>query len=112
MPSLQVTDFNVACATFGGFISVFGLVSYFCKGRLYLSEALIALIAGLIASPHAANLIRPLHYASGSQSDVEAITLYFSRLVLGIQLVLAGVELPSRYCLKEWKPLSLLLGPG
>jgi sodium/hydrogen antiporter len=39
------------------------------------------------------------------------VTLYFTRLVLGVQLVLAGVQLPSRYLQKEWKPLGVLLGP-
>lgn len=29
-----------------------------------------------------------------------------------MQLVIAGVQLPSRYLQIEWKPLSLLLGPG
>ena len=43
---------------------------------------------------------------------LETITLYFTRLVLGVQLVLAGVQLPSRYLRLEWKSLSLLLGPG
>jgi NhaP-type Na+/H+ or K+/H+ antiporter len=38
--------------------------------------------------------------------------LYFTRLVLGVQLVLAGVQLPSKYLKKEWKSLALLLGPG
>ncbi|KAI5290810.1 hypothetical protein KEM52_000341, partial [Ascosphaera acerosa] len=107
-----LTNFNVASATFGGFVTVFGLVSYLCKGRFYLSECLISLLAGLLVSPHAANFIRPLDYVAGSQADVEAITLYFSRLVLAVQLVLAGVDLPSRYCLREWRPLALLLGPG
>jgi len=32
--------------------------------------------------------------------------------VLGVQLVLAGIQLPSKYLRKEWKSLSLLLGPG
>lgn len=32
--------------------------------------------------------------------------------MLGVQLVLAGVQLPSKYLLKEWKSLALLLGPG
>lgn len=72
----------------------------------------ISLLAGVIASPHAANLIRPLDYAIGSAEGVETITLYFTRLVLGVQLVLAGVQLPSRYLLSEWRSLSLLLGPG
>lgn len=30
--------------------------------------------------------------------------------MLGVQLVLAGIQLPSRYLRKEWKPLSILLG--
>lgn len=50
-------------------------------------------------------------YLSGSQEGLDSIILYFSRLVLGIQLVMAGVQLPSRYLRKEWKPLAMLLGP-
>jgi sodium/hydrogen antiporter len=72
----------------------------------------ISTVAGLIFSPHATNLIRPLEYALGSQETLDAITLYFTRLVLGVQLVIAGVQLPSQYLLKEWKSLALLLGPG
>jgi NhaP-type Na+/H+ or K+/H+ antiporter len=70
----------------------------------------ISLIAGVVFSPHATNFVRPLEY-TGSQADLNAVTLYFSRLVLGVQLVLAGVQLPSRYLKLEWKPLALLLGP-
>lgn len=39
MPTLALTDFNIVCATLGGFISLFGLVSYLFKEKLYLSEA-------------------------------------------------------------------------
>jgi len=53
-----------------------------------------------------------LEYALGSQENLGIITLYFTRLVLGVQLVLAGVQLPSKYLLTEWKSLALLLGPG
>ncbi|KAK0639299.1 Na/H antiporter, partial [Cercophora newfieldiana] len=111
MPTLAVTNFNIVLAVLGGFISLFGLVSYLVKEHFYLSEALISLLAGVIFSPNATNLIRPLEYTSGSAASVDLITLYFSRLVLGVQLVLAGVQLPSRYLAREWKPLSLLLGP-
>ena len=70
----------------------------------------ISLLAGVAFSPPAANLVRPLEY-TGSQENLNAVTLYFSRLVLGVQLVLAGVQLPSRYLHKQWKSLALLLGP-
>ena len=76
--------------------------------NMYLS--VISLLAGVTFSPHAANFIKPLDYV-GSQANLNAATLYFSRLVLGVQLVLAGVQLPRRYLQKEWKPLALLLGP-
>jgi len=72
----------------------------------------ISLIAGLIFSPHAANFIKPSEYALGDQVSLDTITLYFTRLVLGVQLVLAGVQLPSRYLRLEWRSLCLLLGPG
>ncbi|KAL2007646.1 hypothetical protein VTN00DRAFT_7628 [Thermoascus crustaceus] len=112
MPTLSLVNFNVVCATLGGFITLFGLVSYLFKEKFYLSEALISMLAGILFSPHAANFIKPLDYALGSQENLELITLYFTRLVLGVQLVLAGVQLPSRYLQIEWKSLSLLLGPG
>ncbi|KIV87105.1 hypothetical protein PV11_02674 [Exophiala sideris] len=112
MPTLVLTNFNIVCAVLGGFITIFGLVSYLCKERFYLSEALISLVAGVIFSPHAANFIRPLDYAQGIEENLDTITLYFTRLVLGVQLVLAGVQLPSRYLYTEWRSLALLLGPG
>ncbi|KAL2010769.1 hypothetical protein VTN00DRAFT_6576 [Thermoascus crustaceus] len=110
MPSLELTNFNIVCATLGGFITVFGLVSYLLKERFYVSEALISMLAGVVFS--ATNFIRPFDYALESQKNLDLITLYFTRLVLGVQLVLAGVQLPARYLQTEWKSLALLLGPG
>jgi len=112
MPTLEVVNFNIVCATLGGFITLFGLVSYLLKEKFYLSEALISTCAGIVFSPHATNWIRPLEYARGDEVNLETITYYFVRLVLGVQLVLAGVQLPSKYLKKEWKSLTVLLGPG
>lgn len=112
MPTLSVVNFNIVCATAGGFVTLFGLVSYLFKEKFYLSEALISAAFGVIFGPHAANFIRPLDYANGDPVDLETITLYFTRLVLGVQLVLAGVQLPSRYLRMEWRSLAVLLGPG
>lgn len=111
MPTLVLTNFNIVCAVAGGFITLFALVSYLLKERFYLSEALISLLAGVTFSPHAANFIRPLEYAHSTE-DLEYVTLYFTRLVLGVQLVIAGIQLPHRYLFNEWKSLALLLGPG
>lgn len=72
---------------------------------------MISLVAGVAFSPHAANFIRPQEYALFDDVNLDKITLNFTRLVLGVQLVLAGVQLPSRYLKTQWKPLALLLGP-
>lgn len=78
-------------------------------------------MVGLAFGPNGADFIRPKDYAQCSvegisdedcQRNLNTITLNFSRLVLGVQLVLAGVQLPSKYLRMEWKSLSLLLGPG
>jgi NhaP-type Na+/H+ or K+/H+ antiporter len=55
--------------------------------------------------------VRPEEYALHSVETLDTITLYFTRLVLGVQLVLAGVQLPSKYLKTEWKSLALLVGP-
>lgn len=112
MPTLSLVNFNIVCATLGGFITIFGLVSYLLKEKFYMSEALISTLAGLTFSPHAANFLRPLDYANNNEEDLETITLYFTRLVLGVQLVLAGVQLPSKYLWKERKSLAMLILPG
>lgn len=119
---LALSNFNIVVAVLGGFISLFGLVSYLLKENYYLSEALISLLIGVAFGPHGANFIRPDSYAGCSTSAISdadcidsrlgIITLNFSRLVLGVQLVIAGVQLPSKYLWRERKSLMLLLGPG
>ena len=32
--------------------------------------------------------------------------------MLGVQLVIAGIQLPSKYPAREWRSLSILIGPG
>lgn len=39
MPTLDLSNFNIVCAVGGAFVALFGLVSYFAKEKLYLSEA-------------------------------------------------------------------------
>ncbi|KAL8664174.1 MAG: hypothetical protein Q9202_003252 [Teloschistes flavicans] len=112
MPTLAITNFNIVAATLGGFVTLFSLVSYLLKEHYYLSEPLISLFGGIIFSPHALNWIKPLEYARGSEQNLDTITLTFSRLVLDVQLVIAGIQLPSKYLRTEWKPLAMLLGPG
>lgn len=43
MPVLATTNFNIILSVLGGWVSLFGLVSYLCKESFYLSEACMSL---------------------------------------------------------------------
>lgn len=46
MPTLGLNNFNIVCSTLGGFVALFGLVSFLAKDRFYLSEARTSLTCG------------------------------------------------------------------
>ena len=85
---------------------MFMLCSLFIKEKLYIGEATVATICGVIFGPHAANLINPLSWGNTDQ-----ITLEFSRIVLVVQCFAVGVELPKAYMEKHWRSVVFLLVP-
>ncbi len=82
------------------------LVSLFVKERLYIGEATVATICGVIFGPHAANLFNPLTWGNTDQ-----ITLECSRVVLVVQCFAVGVELPKAYMERHWRSVIFLLVP-
>jgi hypothetical protein len=50
MPTLAVMNFNIVCSVLGGFITLFGLVSYLFKEKFYLSEACMFILKPLFLS--------------------------------------------------------------
>jgi NhaP-type Na+/H+ or K+/H+ antiporter len=103
---LSITKPHLVYLILGGFTSLFMLCSSVIKERLYIGEATVATICGIIFGPHAANLIDP-----GTWGNVDLITLEFSRIVLVVQCFAVGVELPRAYMEKHWKSVVLLLLP-
>ncbi|KAK3680165.1 Na+/H+ antiporter [Recurvomyces mirabilis] len=90
----------------GGFTSIFMLCSSIIKERLYIGEATVATLCGIIFGPHAANLIDP-----STWGNVDQITLEFSRIVLVVQCFAVGVELPKAYMERHWRSVVFLLIP-
>ncbi|KAK4504658.1 hypothetical protein PRZ48_002619 [Zasmidium cellare] len=90
----------------GGFTSLFMLCSSVIKERLYIGEATVATICGIIFGPHAADLINPATWGNTDQ-----ITLEFSRIVLVVQCFAVGVELPKAYMERHWRSVVFLLVP-
>jgi Na(+)/H(+) antiporter len=103
---LSVNRPHWAYIILGGFTSLFMLVSLFVKQRLYIGEATVATICGIIFGPRAANLFDPI-----SWGNVDQITLECSRIVLVVQCFAVGVELPKSYMERHWRSVVFLLVP-
>jgi NhaP-type Na+/H+ or K+/H+ antiporter len=103
---LSVNKPHLVYIILGGFTTLFMLCSSVIKERLYIGEATVATICGIIFGPHAANLIDP-----GTWGNTDQITLEFSRIVLVVQCFAVGVELPKAYMERHWKSVTFLLVP-
>ncbi|OAX83124.1 sodium/hydrogen antiporter [Emergomyces africanus] len=103
---LAIDKPHVAYMILGGFTSLFMLCSLFVKEKLYIGEATVATLCGVIFGPHAASLFDPI-----SWGNVDKITLECSRIVLVVQCFAVGVELPKSYMERHWKSVVLLLFP-
>ncbi|KAL8712182.1 MAG: hypothetical protein Q9220_003616 [cf. Caloplaca sp. 1 TL-2023] len=103
---LSINKPHLAYLILGGFTSLFMLCSLFVKEKMYIGEATVATICGIIFGPHAANIFNPL-----SWGNVDQITLECSRVVLVVQCFAVGVELPKAYMERHWRSVLFLLVP-
>ncbi|KAF9904026.1 hypothetical protein EC991_003124 [Linnemannia zychae] len=109
MPSPIVFDTapeHIAYALLGCFIIFFGLVSLFVKEKLFISEAFVSTAFGIIIGPYAIGIFDPM-----SWSRFDNVTLEFTRIVIAVQVMAAGVSLPRSYMLKEKKSLFMMIVP-
>lgn len=104
--NLDITKPHLVYIILGGFTSLFMLCSSIIKERMYIGEATVATLCGVIFGPHAANLIDPRSWGS-----VDTVTVEFSRIVLVVQCFAVGVELPKFYMEKHWRSVVFLLVP-
>ncbi|KAK1241857.1 hypothetical protein MKX07_007680 [Trichoderma sp. CBMAI-0711] len=104
--NLDITKPHLVYIILGGFTSLFMLCSSVIKERMYIGEATVATICGVIFGPHAANLIDPRSWGS-----VDIVTVEFSRIVLVVQCFAVGVELPKFYMERHWRSVVFLLVP-
>lgn len=103
---LDITKPHLVYIILGGFTSLFMLCSSFIKERMYIGEATVATLCGVIFGPHAANLINPMEWG-----NTDIVTVEFSRIVLVVQCFAVGVELPKFYMEKHWRSVIYLLVP-
>lgn len=111
MPSLDVSELNIVIAVLGTFIVAFGFISVKIKQVWYLGEALPAVFFGIILGPIASKFLDAERWGSAEAGQQEAISLGLCRVVIGVQLVIAGFQLPAKYQQTRWKEMAICLLP-
>ncbi|TKY87330.1 hypothetical protein EX895_004007 [Sporisorium graminicola] len=104
---VDLTEVSKSLAVLGGFIVIYGLLSYVVKERLYLSEPLLAVTVGIIVGPYVLNWVDPISW--GNAEETNYVTYTFTRIVVGIQVLFCGISLPKAYLWKEKVSLIILL---
>ncbi|KAF7543553.1 hypothetical protein G7Z17_g10651 [Cylindrodendrum hubeiense] len=97
MPNLDVSELNVVTAVAGGFMVLFGIISVKIKRTWYLGEALPAMLIGICMGPVAANFLNAAEWGLKEKEQQSEITLGVTRVVICLQLVIAGYQLPAKY---------------
>ncbi|GAB1317689.1 hypothetical protein MFIFM68171_07899 [Madurella fahalii] len=111
MPNLDVSELNIVLSVLGAFILLYGIISVLIKSRWFLGEALPAVLIGVILGPIAAKFIDSSRWGSAAEGQTSDITLGMARVVIGVQLVIAGFQLPAKYQQARWKEMALCLLP-
>ncbi|KAH9878204.1 hypothetical protein J1614_003421 [Plenodomus biglobosus] len=111
MPTLDLSELNIVIAVLGAFIISYGFCSVKIKRVWYLGEALPAVLLGIMLGPLAAKFLDAERWGSGVEGQQEAITLGMCRIVIGVQLVIAGFQLPAKYQQANWKEMAICLLP-
>ncbi|KAJ9116967.1 hypothetical protein QFC22_004625 [Naganishia vaughanmartiniae] len=111
----EVNAPHLAYAFLGGFVVLFSLCSLFIKERLYIGEAVVSTVVGIVLGPYALNLFNPGSWGGHSKSSevTDEITLEVTRVVIAVGVFAIGVELPKTddgYAVGEWFYITCILG--
>ncbi|KAM3555329.1 hypothetical protein MY1884_005653 [Beauveria asiatica] len=111
MPTLDISELNIVLGVLGSFIILYGVISVKIKQAWYLGEALPAVALGVILGPIAAKFLDSERWGSAESGQTNAITLGVTRVMIGVQLVIAGYQLPAKYNWMRCKEMALCLLP-
>ncbi|PLW11033.1 hypothetical protein PCANC_20502 [Puccinia coronata f. sp. avenae] len=107
--STQVNDVYLAIALIPAFIICYGSISSFLKEKLYLGEAMLAVMFGIVLGPYVTDLFDPRSWSNGASFN--EVTLEVTRIIVALDVFSAGVELPPAYLLRHWRTMTVLLIP-
>ncbi|GAA5929313.1 hypothetical protein JCM10213_006346 [Rhodosporidiobolus nylandii] len=109
--SLDITHISVALAVLGTYLVTVGQISYILKEKLLLSSALVAFAVGIAVGPIGLDWLSPWQWVNFDEDARYALTFQITRIVIGIQVMFAGIDLPAAYLRRESLSLFILLLP-
>lgn len=95
----------MALAVVGGLLLVLGMLTSLIRETVFVSEPLVALLAGVLIGPAVLGLLD-----LGSFGDREEILEGAARLTLAVALMGVALRLPAGYLGRNWRTLAVLLG--
>lgn len=103
---LEPTAAHYSYLIVSAFLILYALFSQFIRNRLHLSEPPLATLVGIIFGPFGAGVLHPqkLEWEDNIAQEV-------TRIIVGIQVFVVGVELPKAYFSRHWKSVAMMLGP-
>ncbi|KAI1294100.1 Cation/H+ exchanger [Xylaria venustula] len=111
MPTLDLSELNIVIAILGSFTIIYGLFAVKIKSVWYLGEALPALFIGVLLGPVTAKFLDPERWGSAAPGQEPSITLGVMRVMIGIQLVIAGYQLPAKFLQWRRREIAVCLIP-
>ncbi|KAH8705012.1 Sodium/hydrogen exchanger family-domain-containing protein [Talaromyces proteolyticus] len=111
-PILDIDNLNISLSVFGIFVLIYGYLSAKIQQNWYLGEALPAFILGIVFGPSASNFMNVLDWdGDGVYHSTHELAYNLSRIVIGIQLVKVGYELPKQYQKQRGVEMTICLFP-
>ncbi|GAB7358822.1 hypothetical protein MBLNU230_g4046t1 [Neophaeotheca triangularis] len=119
---IEATPPHLSYLLISTFLISYCLFSTFIRNRLHLSEPPIALLIGIVLGPRVLGWLNPAVCGVIGCSDRpdnqiggwgwgDDIVQEATRVIVGIQVFVVGVELPKYYASRHWKSVAMLLGP-
>lgn len=108
---LDISETSKTLAVLGGYVVIFGLVSYILKERLFISDSILALAVGIALGPIGSDWISPWRWTGGDEEVRNEVTFQVARIAIGLQVLFCGISLPKAYLKRAWKSLLVLIGP-
>lgn len=97
-------EFNLSLGLGGALLLFMGLTAGLTKNRWHVSEPTLAMLAGVVAGPHALDVL------GIGEWEASAVLEEAARFTLAIALIEVAMRLPSRYLSNGWRPLAALIG--